>query len=387
MIMSMIRTLKKMKFRLPFSACFNPSPVSDDQGRHSEECDMGCRALSFQEIKMATNNFRRSNRVGVGGFGTVYKGQLQDGSSVAVKVLLVEEGTLKGESEFKAEVMALSDIRHENLVTLKGCCTEGANRYLVYDLMENGSVSSALLGSEESTKRFYWPMRRDTLYGVARGLAFLHDEVKPHIIHRDIKASNILLDENFVPKISDFGLSKLFTDDVSFISTRVAGTLGYVAPEYAFTGHLSRKSDIYSFGVVLLQIISGRPVVEFSMELGERWLVEKTWEEYTANNLVKMIDPVLGIESLEELIMFLKVGLLCVQQKTSLRPWMPTVVKMLSNEVDIGDIPITRPGIIKNFKHVKVSNQNSPRSAGPKSPKSHSSSSCSTSVNSVHLSI
>ncbi|XP_021740446.1 putative serine/threonine-protein kinase [Chenopodium quinoa] len=183
----------------------------------------GIPVFSYKELKTATSGFKPSNKVGEGSFGSVvYKGCLKDGSIVAVKVLELE--SLQGEREFISEISALSNIIHENLITLKGCCVTATNRFLIYDYMENNSMELAFLGGSESRRKFSWKMRTDVLIGITRGLAFLHEEVHPHIVHRDIKPANILLDQNFVPKIADFGLAKLFLDSVSHVSTRVAGT-------------------------------------------------------------------------------------------------------------------------------------------------------------------
>ncbi|CAK9187427.1 unnamed protein product [Ilex paraguariensis] len=318
--------------------------------------------FSYKELKAATNGFRSSNKIGEGGFGTVYKGRLGDGTFVAVKVLLVELESLRGEREFIAEIASLFHIKHENLVTLRGCCVEGAKRFLVYDHMENNSLAHTFLGGEKNRMRFSWTLRRDISLGIARGLAYLHEEVNPHIVHRDIKASNILLDQNFTPKVSDFGLSKLFSDNMSHISTRVAGTLGYLSPEYAISGHLTRKSDVYSYGVLLLEMVSGRSIVDFDLERGEQFLVDKAWEMYNANNLLQLVDPVLKRDfPVEEAVRFLKIGLLCVQENTKLRPPMSTAINMLTNMIDIENIKVSQPGLVADLMDVKIGQKNSSR--------------------------
>ncbi|XP_031284416.1 putative serine/threonine-protein kinase [Pistacia vera] len=305
------------------------------------------------ELKTATHGFSSSNKIGVGGFGSIYKGRLQDGTFVAVKVLSIELKSMRGEREFISELAALSDITHESLVKLIGCCIDGTNRYLVYDSMENNSLTHSLLGGEQNRMKFN--IRRDILLGVARGLAYLHKGIEPHIVHRDIKASNILIDQNFKPKVSDFGLSRLLRDNNSYISTGVAGTLGYLAPEYAISGHMTRKSDVYSFGVLLLEIISGRQVVVFDLEQGEYYLVQKAWEVYNAGNLVKLVDPTLQMNyPEEEAIRFFKVGLLCVQENVRLWPTMSEALKMLCNEMDIQDVQISRPGLVADLMDIKL---------------------------------
>ncbi|RZB85816.1 Cold-responsive protein kinase 1 isoform C [Glycine soja] len=263
--------------KIPCFSCFSPSTTEKNNNNDypDEEINDGSfRLFTHKQLKLATRNFHSSEKVGEGGFGSVFKGKLVDGSFVAVKVLSVEVESMRGEREFVAELATLANIKHQNLVSLKGCCVEGAYRYLVYDYMENNSLYNTFLGSEERRMRFNWEIRKDVSIGVARGLDFLHEELKPHIVHRDIKAKNILLDRNFIPKVSDFGLAKLLRDETSYISTRVAGTLGYLAPEYANSGQVSRKSDVYSFGVLLLQIVSGLAVVDAYQDI-ERFIVEK----------------------------------------------------------------------------------------------------------------
>jgi serine/threonine protein kinase len=196
------------------------------------------------------------NCVGRGGFGAVYKGNLKDGSQIAIKKLSAE--SKQGISEFLTEINVISNVRHPNLVKLLGCCVEGKNRLLVYEYAENNSLANALLGPKNKCIPLDWQKRAAICIGTASGLAFLHEEAQPRIVHRDIKASNILLDNKLLPKIGDFGLAKLFPDTITHISTRVAGTMGYLAPEYALLGQLTKKADIYSFGVLLLEVISGQ---------------------------------------------------------------------------------------------------------------------------------
>lgn len=284
---------------------------------------------------------------------------------MAVKVLSVELESMRGEREFISEIVALCDIRHENLVALRGCCVDGAKRCLVYDYMANSSLSKTFLGEEHNRMRFTWKLRKDIAIGVARGLAFLHEEIKPYIVHRDIKARNILLDEKLNPKVGDFGLAKLLRDSkMTHLSTGVAGTFGYLAPEYAVSGHLTRKSDVYSFGVLLLEIVSGLAVVGFDLQFEEQFLVDKVYERYKEENLLLVVDPLLinkGDFPVEEAVRFLKIGLLCVQEITRLRPSMSSAVKMLiNNDIDIGEKEIVKPGRIASLMDLKVGrNKNS----------------------------
>ncbi|XP_010325990.1 putative serine/threonine-protein kinase isoform X1 [Solanum lycopersicum] len=358
-----------MKFSFPFISCFSSSAdnFEGSQIPYGGQISQNFTVYSYSELKAATHGFRASNKIGEGGFGSVYKGRLQDGTFMAVKVLSVELESMRGEREFVSEIAALSDIKHENLVNLRGCCVDGAHRLLVYDYMENNSLSLTLLaGGEQNRSKFTWTLRKGVSIGIAKGLSYLHEEVSPHVVHRDIKTSNILLDENFTPKIADFGLARLFTENMSHISTRVAGTLGYLSPEYAISGHLTRKSDVYSFGVVLLEIVSGSPVVAFDITRGEHFLVNKAWEMYNADQLLELVDPVLDRELLndDEALRFLKVGLLCVQENASLRPKMSMVIKMLSRDgaIIVDEMKITQPGIVADLMDVKIGRKHSSQS-------------------------
>ncbi|XP_038686388.1 cold-responsive protein kinase 1-like isoform X3 [Tripterygium wilfordii] len=228
----------------------------------------------YRELRMATENFSTANKIGEGGFGSVYKGRLRDGTMAAIKVLSAESN--QGVREFLTEINLIAEIEHDNLVKLHGCCVEGHHRILVYGYLENNSLAQTLLGGSSSSIQFNWQMRTRICIGVAQGLAFLHEEVQPHIVHRDIKASNILLDRDLRPKISDFGLAKLFPSNQTHISTQVAGTAGYLAPEYAIRGQLTRKADIYSYGVLLLEIISGRSNTNRRLPPEEQYLLERS---------------------------------------------------------------------------------------------------------------
>ncbi|KAF3442838.1 hypothetical protein FNV43_RR16756 [Rhamnella rubrinervis] len=345
-----------MKSSLACLDCFSSEREKvTETSTYDEQNQENFRVFSSNELKAATRGFHSSNKVGEGGFGCVFKGRLNDGTLVAVKVLSIELESMRGEREFVSELAALSQYRHENLVRLLGCCVEGASRYLVYDYMENNSLTQTFLGGEQSRKNFSWDARKAISLGVARGLAYLHEEVEPHIVHRDIKASNILVDKDFTPKLGDFGLSKILIDNKSHISTRVAGTLGYLAPEYAMSGRLTRKSDVYSFGVLLLEIVSGREVVVFDMEHGENYLVQKAWEAHSTNKHLQLVDPILEMNFPDnEAIQFIKVGLLCVQETARLRPLMSMAIKMLANEIDIQDIEISQPGLVSDLMEIKM---------------------------------
>ncbi|XP_030445003.1 cold-responsive protein kinase 1-like [Syzygium oleosum] len=306
------------------------------------------KLYKYEELVKATADFSRSNKIGHGGFGSVYKGVLEDGTLVAVKVLSAESS--QGVREFLTEINMIANIEHPNLVKLHGCCVEGEHRILVYGYLENNSLSQTLLGGSHSSIQFQWPTRREIAIGVAMGLAFLHEEVQPPIIHRDIKASNILLDRHLEPIISDFGLAKLFPSNMTHISTRVAGTVGYLAPEYAMRGQLTNKADIYSFGVLLLEIVSGRCNTNRKLPAEERYLLETAWKLHEKGELMSLVDASLdGEHHREEACLFMKIGLLCAQGLPRLRPSMSTVVNMLMGLAKVNDNEISRPGSISDF--------------------------------------
>lgn len=305
------------------------------------------KLYSHNSVRSATRHFHPSNKIGGGGFGVVYMGILRDGSRVAIKLLSSE--SKQGTKEFLTEINMISTARHPNLVQLIGCCVEDRNRILLYEYLENNSLASVLLRSSKSKGiHLDWPKRVSICMGTASGLAYLHEEAKPQIVHRDIKASNILLDENFHPKIGDFGLAKLFPDNVTHISTRVAGTVGYLAPEYALLGQLTKKADVYSFGVLLLEIISGKSssMAAFGEDL--LVLVEWAWQLKEQERLFDLVDPELTEYPAREMLRFIKVGLFCTQAASKQRPTMKQVLDMLSKEVNLNEKLLTEPGVYRH---------------------------------------
>ncbi|XP_010262824.1 PREDICTED: putative serine/threonine-protein kinase [Nelumbo nucifera] len=303
------------------------------------------RLFSYKSLLSATGSFHPSNRVGGGGFGIVYKGVLRDGTQVAVKSLSAE--SKQGIREFLTEIDMISNVKHPNLVQLIGCCIEGTNRMLVYVYMENNSLAHILLGSKSKHVLLDWPTRAAICVGTAHGLAFLHEEAKPHIVHRDIKASNILLDKNFQPKIGDFGLAKLFPDNITHLSTQVAGTEGYLAPEYALLGQLTKKADIYSFGVLILEIVSGRSNSKAAFGEDLKVLVEWTWKLKEEGRLLDIVDPELLEYPEDEVARYIKVALFCTQAPPQQRPSMKRVLEMLSGEVDLNLKTLIQPDVYK----------------------------------------
>nr|GMD87768.1 probable leucine-rich repeat receptor-like serine/threonine-protein kinase At3g14840 [Ipomoea batatas] len=282
----------------------------------------------------ATNNFDASNKIGEGGFGPVYKGTLLDGTVIAVKQL--SSKSRQGNHEFLNEISMISCFHHPNLVKLYGCCVEGKQLLLVYEYLENNSLSHALFGPEDCQLKIDWPTRHRICVGVAKGLAFLHEESEIKIVHRDIKGTNVLLDKELNPKISDFGLAKLDDGENTHISTRVAGTRGYMAPEYALWGYLTFKVDVYSFGVVALEIVSGKNNVKYRPNENCICLLDWALDLQKKENLMELIDLRLGSDfDKEQALRMIKVALLCTNPSPVLRPSMSAVVSMLEGHDDI----------------------------------------------------
>lgn len=335
-------------------SCFGSSSLRQKRhDKHANEPNQDEEGVSIVKTKNfpynvlvgATNNFHRSNKIGRGGFGTVYKGVLKNKREVAVKVLSAE--SKQGEREFMTEIDTISNVKHPNLVELLGCCVYQHNRILVYEYLENSSIDRALMGSQRSIK-LDWGKRSAICMGTARGLAYLHEELVPHIVHRDIKASNILLDENFHPKIGDFGLAKLFPDDITHISTKIAGTTGYLAPEYVLGGHLTMKADVYSFGVLTLEVVSGRSSGKTNYGGGQKLLVEWAWELHEEGKLLDLVDPELEEFPKDEVVRYMKVALFCTQATASRRPLMSQVTEMLSRNVKLNEMQLTPPGFFED---------------------------------------
>uniref|UniRef100_A0A7N2LPF2 non-specific serine/threonine protein kinase n=1 Tax=Quercus lobata TaxID=97700 RepID=A0A7N2LPF2_QUELO len=293
--------------------------------------------FTLKQIKAATNDFDSANKIGEGGFGPVYKGQLPDGTVIAVKQL--SSKSKQGNREFLNEIGMISCVQHPNLVKLHGCCIEGEQLLLVYEYMENNNLARALFGPEINQLKLDWPTRLKICIGIARGLAFLHEESRIKIVHRDIKATNVLLDGDLNPKISDFGLAKLDEEEKTHISTRVAGTIGYMAPEYALWGYLTYKADVYSFGVVALEVLSGKSNNNYIPSDNCVCLLDQACHLQQTGNLMKLIDESLGSEvNAKEAEILVKVALLCTNASASLRPTMSEVVSMLEGRMTVPDM-------------------------------------------------
>ncbi|KAJ0830214.1 putative protein kinase RLK-Pelle-DLSV family [Helianthus annuus] len=286
---------------------------------------------SFGVIKAATNNFSENNKLGDGGFGVVYKGKLENGKEIAVKRLSRESG--QGEQEFKNEVLLLAKLQHRNLVRLLGFSLEGSERLLMYEFVQNASLDKFIF---HPLKRMMltWERRYKIITGIAKGLLYLHEDSRLKIVHRDLKASNILLDAEMTPKIADFGTARLFTPEESQANTfRIVGTYGYMAPEYALHGLFSVKSDVYSFGVLILEIVTGRNNHSFQNGVVIEDLLSHAWKCWRDGTASSLIDSTLkdGTNSIRDMIRCIHIGLLCVQEEASDRPTMASVVLMLAS--------------------------------------------------------
>ncbi|XP_047311006.1 receptor-like serine/threonine-protein kinase ALE2 [Impatiens glandulifera] len=291
---------------------------------------LSVKTFTLSELEKATDKFNLQRVLGEGGFGRVYHGILEDGTDVAVKVLTRDNHD--GDREFIAEIEMLSRLHHRNLVKLIGMCFEEHIRCLVYELIPNGSIESHLHGTDKRKGHLDWDARLKIALGAARGLAYLHEDSNPRVIHRDFKGSNVLLENDFTPKVSDFGLAREATEGSHYISTRVMGTFGYVAPEYAMTGHLLVKSDVYSYGVVLLELLSGRKPVDMSQPPGEENLV--TWARPllgSREGLEQLVDPSLnpGSYDFDDMAKVASIASMCVHTEVTHRPFMGEVVQAL----------------------------------------------------------
>ncbi|KAF5458619.1 hypothetical protein F2P56_022636 [Juglans regia] len=311
---------------------------ADNEGKGSFQnlqvaAEKGLQVFTFKQLHSATAGFSKSNVVGHGGFGLVYRGVLNDGRKVAIK--LMDQAGKQGEDEFKVEVELLSRLHSPYLLALVGYCSDNNHKLLVYEFMANGGLQEHLYPVSRTSSisiKLDWETRLRIALEAAKGLEYLHEHVSPPVIHRDFKSSNILLDKNFHAKVSDFGLAKLGSEKAGgYVSTRVLGTQGYVAPEYALTGHLTTKSDVYSYGIVLLELLTGRVPVDMKRPPGEGVLASWALPRLTdRDKVVEIMDPALqGQYSLKEVIQVAAIAAMCVQPEADYRPLMADVVQSL----------------------------------------------------------
>ncbi|KAF7840304.1 putative leucine-rich repeat receptor-like protein kinase [Senna tora] len=294
----------------------------------------GARWFSFEELKKYSSNFSESNTIGSGGYGKVYQGVLPSGELVAIKRAAKE--SMQGAVEFKTEIELLSRVHHKNLVGLVGFCFDKGEQMLVYEYIPNGTVMDSLSG--KSGIRMDWMRRLKVAAGAARGLAYLHELADPPIIHRDIKSSNILLDDHLNAKVSDFGLSKLLDSDTGHITTQVKGTMGYLDPEYYMTQQLTEKSDVYSFGVLMMELVTGRRPIEQGKFIVREVVraMDKSKELY---NLQAILDSAITKQNTPKgLEKFVDLALKCVKEHAAERPAMAEVVKEIENIMELAGL-------------------------------------------------
>ncbi|XP_028776258.1 cysteine-rich receptor-like protein kinase 10 [Neltuma alba] len=296
----------------------------------SEISNLDSLQYDFSTIEAATNKFSADNKLGEGGFGKVYKGTLANGLEIAVKKLSRESG--QGVQEFKNEVEVVAKLQHRNLVRLLGFCVQGQEKILVYEYVPNKSLDYILFEPEKQ-RQLDWTKRYKIVKGIARGIKYLHEDSRLKIIHRDLKASNVLLDSDMNPKISDFGMARIFmVDQTQGNTSRIVGTYGYMSPEYAMHGEFSVKSDVYSFGVLLMEIISGKKNSSFYQIEGAEDLLSYAWKLWKDGEPLQLLDPTIR-ESYtpNEVMRCIHIGLLCVQEDPAERPSMSSIVLMLDS--------------------------------------------------------
>ncbi|CAM6109257.1 unnamed protein product [Calypogeia fissa] len=337
-------SVKPLNLRTPSPPTSNKEgkPLSPDSTLQSKSLSRSgpqmVKAFTYEELMDATARFSKSNLLGEGGFGSVYKGTIA-GTIVAVKQLKVGGG--QGEREFQAEVDIISRVHHRHLVSLVGHCISSDQRLLVYKYVSNGSLYNALHGHRKPVMK--WPRRMNIAIGTARGLAYLHEDCNPRIIHRDIKGSNILLGSDWQAQVADFGLAMLLADDAkTHVTTRVMGTFGYLAPEYAMSGKLTDKSDVYSFGVVILELITGKKCIyEKAGEMVSlvEWARPLLTEALEKQSVAALADPRLrGKYDNKEMFRMVEVAASCVGNSAEKRPKMAVVMRAL--DIQHGDLHV-----------------------------------------------
>ncbi|MCO5590658.1 hypothetical protein L7F22_044631 [Adiantum nelumboides] len=358
LLMFCLQKAYRIKVKKDVKLAINSSQESDVDAQFLASLSGLPTRFSFQDLESATQGF--STKLGRGGFGSVYLGSLSDGSEIAVKRL--EKGG-HGQKEFCAEVAMISRVRHANLVCMKGFCVEGAERLLVYEYMSRSSLDRWIFHEETQVSPPYpssgsailnWDIRYRIAIETARGLAYLHEECEDAILHLDVKPQNVLLDERFRAKVSDFGLSRSMDRAQSSILTTVRGTPGYLAPEWFSGGGIDVKTDVYGYGMLVLELVSGRRSVDQAQEDIEDWfLPARAFRKLKESKAVDMVDPLLQGKMNEPIVQeqaltILQVALWCIQEDASKRPSMSSVVQMLE-----GHIKVTEPPVSRNFLAAK----------------------------------
>ncbi|CAK9230655.1 unnamed protein product [Sphagnum troendelagicum] len=310
-----------------------------------EGLSKGPHKFSYKELKIATNSFNQQHLLGRGGFGSVYKGTLRDtGAMIAVKK--IDQNSKQGGREFFAEVSIISRIKHRNLVQLQGWCCERGQLMIVYDYMPNKSLDKILFHDhEDKIIDFTWDLRNNVLIGVASALAYLHEEWEQCVVHRDVKPSNVMLDQDFNPRLGDFGLARLITPNKNAQTTMLAGTIGYMAPELATTCKATTNSDVFSYGILALEVVSGRHIFDTKVPEDEMILLDWVWKCYENEELFKVVDAKLMFNTLEEgpIRMALLLGLLCTHPDPNARPTMGYVRQVLVGNANLPTLPLHKP--------------------------------------------
>ncbi|EOA30885.1 hypothetical protein CARUB_v10014029mg [Capsella rubella] len=310
---------------------FNSCCGKGFEGKKKEKTEPSWRIFSLKELHAATNSFNYDNKLGEGRFGSVYWGQLWDGSQIAVKRL--KAWSNREETDFAVEIEILARIRHKNLLSVRGYCAEGQERLLVYEYLPNLSLVSHLHGQHSAECLLDWNKRMKIAISSAQAIAYLHQHATPHIIHGDVRASNVLLDSEYEARVTDFGYGKLMPDDTGDGATKAKSSNGYISPECVASGNESETSDVYSFGILLLVLVSGKRPLERLNPTTTRSITEWVLPLVYERKFVDIVDQRLGDEHVEEkLRKLVLVGLMCAQTETEKRPTMSEVVEMLMNE-------------------------------------------------------
>ncbi|BAT74262.1 hypothetical protein LR48_Vigan46s000200 [Vigna angularis] len=321
---------------------FGSSKEGSDEADIQKMAAQEQKIFAYETLASVTKNFSDIHKLGEGGFGPVYKGKLNDGREIAVKKL--SHSSNQGKKEFMNEAKLLARVQHRNVVNLVGYCVHGNEKLLVYEYVAHESLDKFLFKLQKREK-LDWKRRLGIITGVAKGLLYLHEDSHNCIIHRDIKASNILLDDKWTPKIADFGMARLFPEDQTQVNTRVAGTNGYMAPEYVMHGNLSVKADVFSYGVLVLELITGHRNSSFNLDVDAQSMLDWAYKMYKKGKSLEIVDPTLADTMVgEEVAMCIQMGLLCTQGDPQLRPTMRRVVVMLSRKPGQMQEP-TRPGV------------------------------------------